>query len=223
MSDAQEERLGRGGRRGGKRGGANAGDDDRPKTAGRGRGRGRGAPRQAAADDDNDVGAGRGRRPQTARQAADAAEGVHEESKGPRGGDRRNNDQRRGGNRQQQAEDKNSWKYKFHNMDRPQYEKIAFTADTPIPELPAKKDLLKEPQNEEFKRQMAAQDDLIQQKRNQKDQLIKQRRTVREGGFASSGDKTKKGVLTERINAAKGVKNNKRQNQDAMREIVQQI
>lgn len=92
MSDAQEERLGRGGRRGAKRGGANAGDDDRPKTAGRGRGRGRGAPRQAAADDDNDVGVGRGRRPQTARQAADAAEGVHEESKGPRGGDRRNND-----------------------------------------------------------------------------------------------------------------------------------
>ena len=41
-------------------------------------------------------------------------------------------------------------------MDRPQYEKIAFTTETPIPEMPAKKDVLKEPTKPDFDRDMAA-------------------------------------------------------------------
>lgn len=97
-------------------------------------------------------------------------------------------------------------------MDRPKYEKIAFTAETEIPEMPAKKDLLKEPTKADFDRDMAAQDTLIQEKRNKKDQLIKQRRQVREGGMAAQGGNTRKGELTERIHTAKGVRANKRRN-----------
>lgn len=40
-----------------------------------------------------------------------------------------------------------------------------FTATTEIPELPAKKDLLKEPSKVDFEREMALQDNLIQDKR----------------------------------------------------------
>ena len=97
-------------------------------------------------------------------------------------------------------------------MERPQYEKIAFTVDSVIPEMPAKKDLLKEPTKNDFDRDMAAQDALIQDKRNKKDQLIKHRRSVREGGMASGGGQTRKGELTERINTAKGIRATKRKN-----------
>ena len=40
-------------------------------------------------------------------------------------------------------------------MERPQYEKVAFTADMEIPALPAKSDLLKEPSKADFDRDMA--------------------------------------------------------------------
>lgn len=69
---------------------------------------------------------------------------------------------------------------------------------------------------------MAAQDNLIQDKRNKKDQLIKQRRSVREGGISSGGN-TRKGELTEKINIVKGIRANKRKQQDLMRELVAQI
>lgn len=35
--------------------------------------------------------------------------------------------------------------YKFHNMERTQYEKIEFTIDTEIPKLPERDERLKEP------------------------------------------------------------------------------
>lgn len=132
-----------------------------------------------------------------------------------KGGERAQNDGAKKPNnrnqREQKPQDKNSWIYKYHNMDRPQYEKKAFTVDTVIPELPAKKDLLKEPTKQDFERDMTAQDGLIQAKRDQKDKLIKQKRMVREGGLIGGGDKTKKGELTEHINEAKGIRATKRQ------------
>jgi len=45
---------------------------------------------------------------------------------------------------------------------------------------------------------------------------------VREGGI-STGNQTKKGELTERINVAKGIRSTKRTSQENMREIVAQI
>ena len=54
-------------------------------------------------------------------------------------------------------------------MERPQWEKKVFTAETEIPELPAKKDMLKEPTKADFDRDMAAQDNQIQEKRSKKD------------------------------------------------------
>ena len=182
-------------------------------------------------------GMGRGsrgaRRAQTARQAANEAEGDIEESKdrdrgGPRargGGQDRGN---RGGGRQKNnnpegGQDKNSWIYKYHNLERPHYEKIVFTAETEIPDLPPAKDRLKEPSKADFDREMTAEDALIAEKRAKKNELIRHRRQVREGGIAQSGDKTRKGELTERVNNAKGIRSNKRQSQDQMRDIVATI
>jgi len=108
-------------------------------------------------------------------------------------------------------------------MPRPQYEKIVFTVDTVIPELPAKKDILKEPSKADFDREMAAQDAKIAEMRQKKDDLIQSKRRVREGGLTQGGDKTKKGELTEKINEAKGIRATKRQHQDAMRDIVAQM
>ena len=124
-------------------------------------------------------GRGRGeRRAQTARQQANDAEGTEEtkggdrgnrrggRGRGDRGGDRGGDREDRGGagrgqRREEKAQDKNSWIYKYHNMDRPQYEKKAFTSASVIPDLPAKKDLLKEPVKAEFDREMAVQDEVI--------------------------------------------------------------
>jgi hypothetical protein len=95
-------------------------------------------------------------------------------------------------------------------MDRPQYEKKAFTSASVIPDLPAKKDLLKEPVKAEFDREMAVQDEVIQKKRDTKDAMIKKRRAVREGGMAAGGGSTKKGELTDKINVAKTIRSAKR-------------
>lgn len=46
---------------------------------------------------------------------------------------------------------------------------------------------------------------------------------MREGGLTAGGSQTKKGELTERINIVKGIRANKRQKQDAMRDIVTDI
>ena len=120
----------------------------RPKTAGRGGKRG-GAQGAAAGEEKKDGATRGGRRPQTARQAADAAEGK-EETKGQ---------DKKGGNGKgprptDKQQDKNSWIYKYHNMERIQYEKIEFTADTVVKEIPTGKDRLKEPAKAEFDRSM---------------------------------------------------------------------
>ena len=125
---------------------------NRPKTAGRGKREGAQAAAGAgkSAQGEKTQSAGRGqRRPQTARDVANAAEGVEEETKG----DVQNRGSKGGQQRQRQndkRQDKNSWIYKYHNMERPQYEKIVFTAETEIPELPAAKDRLKEPSQQKF-------------------------------------------------------------------------
>ena len=199
--------------------------DNRPKTAGRGK---KGGADGAAGQDGNKSNAPKGdnankRRPKTARDAANEAEGNNDGKKEERKGDGNRGGKGNNNKRQQKEQDKNSWIYKYHNMPRPQYEKIAFTADTVIPELPAKKDILKEPSKADFEREMAAQDAKIAEKRQKKDDLIQKKRRVREGGLTQGGDKTKKGELTEKINEAKGIRATKRQHQDAMRDIVAQM
>ena len=129
-----------------------AAPEKRPKTAGRGK---RGGAQVGAAEETKESkkdGAGRGgRRPHTARQAANAAEG-NEETKG--GQDNRNNKNQKGPRPAEKQQDKNSWIYKYHNMERVQYEKIAFTAETVIPDIPSGKDRLKEPAKDDFDRKM---------------------------------------------------------------------
>jgi len=136
---------------------------ERPKTAARSGRRG-GATGGAAGAEESKDGARGGRRPQTARQAANFAEG-NEETKGnnPRGDGNRGGKgkDQRGARQQDKAQDKNSWIYKYHNMERIEYEKVQFTEDTVIPELPAPKDRLKEPLKSDFERVMADQDRLI--------------------------------------------------------------
>ena len=201
--------------------------DNRPKTAGRGK---RSGADGAAGKDGNKDNAPKGenknankRRPQTARDAANEAEGNNEDKKEERKGDGNRGGKGNNNKRVQKEQDKNSWIYKYHNMPRPQYEKIAFTAETVIPELPAKKDILKEPSKADFEREMALQDTKIAEKRQKKDDFIQKKRRVREGGLTNGGDKTKKGELTEKINEAKGIRATKRTHQDAMRDIVAQM
>ncbi len=218
MSEEQKQGGGRGRGRGPKKteataaaGNETAAADKRPKTAGRGGKRG-GAQGGAAEEGKKDGGRG-GRRPQTARQAANAAE-EKEETKGGQDSRKNDNKDKKGPRQNDKQQDKNSWIYKYHNMDRVQYEKIAFTADTVVPEIPSGKDRLKEPVKAEFDRAMQDQDALIATARGKKDSLIKQKRLVREGGSDSAGTKSRRGELTERINTAKGIRANKRKLQD---------
>ena len=58
-------------------------------------------------------------------------------------------------------------------MERPVYEKIVFTADTVIPDLPTGKDKLKEPSKAELDRELGKLDSEISNLRSKKDQMIK--------------------------------------------------
>ena len=109
--------------------------NNRPKTAAR---QGRGARNEAAAGSgaNNQGGMGRGSgrgkaRPTTGRKAATAAEMEETKERSPRGNNRGG-----AGRGQQKPQDPNSWIYKYHHMERVQYEKVTFTEDTVIPELP---------------------------------------------------------------------------------------
>jgi len=109
--------------------------------------------------------------------------------------------------------------YKFHHMERVEYPKITFTTETEIPELPQKKDRLAEPSKKDFDLEMTQQDRLIQEVRARKDELIKKRISIREGGRRVGENRTRKGELQDRINQAKVIRGKKRVAQDAMRDI----
>ena len=72
---------------------------------------------------------------------------------------------------------------------------------------------------------MAQQDELINQKRAEKDKLIKHKRSVREGGMSNTagGGQTRRGELSEKIAEVKAVKKAKREANDQMRDLVAQI
>ena len=97
----------------------------------------------------------------------------------------RDGQQNRGGNRnnnRQREQDKDSWIYKFHHMDRPKWERIQFTPETEIPALPDKADRLKQPQKTEFDQKMAAIDAEINKIRDHVKSLHSKRREVIDGG-----------------------------------------
>ena len=99
--------------------------------------------------------------------------------------------------------------YKFHHMDRVEYGKMVFTAETEIPELPAKKDRLTEPQKVDFERDMKLQDEKIQACRGKKDDLIKKRNLVREGGRRQGENRTRRGELNDKIALARNIRSKK--------------
>ena len=108
-------------------------------------------------------------------------------------------------------------------MERVEYPKMTFTAETEIPELPAKKDRLVEPQKSEFERAMGDQDRLIQAARGKKDELIKRRNTVREGGRRAGENKTRKGELNEKAAQARSIRSKKQSAQARMRAVSDEI
>ena len=65
----------------------------------------------------------------------------------------------------------NSWKYKFHNRDPKQYEKVVFTAETEIPALPAKEARLKQPQKEDLDAELSKIDVKIEEIREKRKHL----------------------------------------------------
>ena len=56
-----------------------------------------------------------------------------------RGGAQRNEEREKA----KPEQDKNSWVYKFHHQDRPKYDHVVVTADTEVPTLPSKDELIK--------------------------------------------------------------------------------
>lgn len=93
----------------------------------------------------------------------------------------------RGGHKQDgehkpKQQDKNSWQYKYYNQERPKYERVTVTAETEVPVLPTKDELLKFPSKDVFDEDMAKLDKKIKELRQQKDELCEKRREVIDGG-----------------------------------------
>ena len=66
---------------------------------------------------------------------------------------------------QRREQDKDSWVYKFHHMDRPKWDRQTINAETEIPALPTKEERLKNPTKPDFERDMQRLDDRITQVR----------------------------------------------------------
>lgn len=205
MSEEVKTAQARGPRRGGRRQAQGFEDEqpDRPQTT-----RGRGG--YGKGNRGGERGRG-GKRPQTARE--EGREDGAEETKG----------EKKPRAQQNRTQDKNSWIYKYHNMAAPQYERITFTAETEIPEMPPPKDRLKEPSKADFDRELRAQDELIKEQRAKKDALIKKRREIREGGLSANGNTTIKGEFKERINTVRELRNQKQSKNVVMKQYVAEM
>ena len=104
-------------------------------------------------------------------------------------------------------------------MDRPEYEKVAFTKETEIEEAPPLKDRLREPSKAEFDKEMATEDVKINERRAKQNDLRKKRREIIDGGRVSGGDMTYREALSSKISELKEVNNMKRKLQSQMKEI----
>ena len=104
-------------------------------------------------------------------------------------------------------------------MDRPEYEKVAFTKETEIEEAPPLKDRLREPSKAEFDKEMATEDAKINERRAKQNDLRKKRREIIDGGRVSGGDMTYREALSSKISELKEVNNMKRKLQSQMKEI----
>ena len=98
-------------------------------------------------------------------------------------------------------------------MARVEYEKVEFTKDTVIPDMPTKEQRLKEPSKPEFDREMAAEDVKINEKRSKQNDLRRKRREIIDGGKVSGSNMTYRESLSAKISELKGVNDIKRKMQ----------
>lgn len=100
--------------------------------------------------------------------------------------------------------------YKYHNLERPKYEKSAVTVDTEVPEMPAKDKILKLPSKEQFDDEMAKHDKKIADLRKQKSDCHTKRREIIEGGKVVGSTMTYREALTNKVNELKSHNEEKR-------------
>ena len=81
-------------------------------------------------------------------------------------------------------------------MDRPKWEKINFTAETEIPELPSKEERVKQPSKEQLEADMSAFDKQIDVVRENQKTLRAKRREVIDGGKIKGSNVTYREALT---------------------------
>ena len=104
-------------------------------------------------------------------------------------------------------------------MPRVEYDKVEFTKDTVIPDMPTKEERLKEPSKPEFERVMGIEDVKINEKRAKQNELRKKRREIIDGGKVSGSNLTYRESLSAKISELKGVNDTKRKMQGQLKDI----
>ena len=204
MSEAQEQKPTRGRGRGGNNQNRDKKDKpegERPQTAQqRPAGRGRGA--KAPPKEDNEE--TKQDRPQTAKDG-NRGRGQRGGRGGNRGGNREGGEAREPREdrpKRERVEDVNSWIYKFHHDDsHKKYDmSIEVTADTEVPELPAKEDIIKnQPDKKDLDKELDALEAEAKVIQKKKDALIKKKQETRDGGTIGKSNTTYGGQLKNLI------------------------
>jgi hypothetical protein len=120
---------------------------------------------------------------------------------------------------QRREQDKNSWVYKYHNDERPTYDRVKVTLETEIPALPTKEEMLKNPVKEVFDAKMQKLDAQISEVRSAQKELHTKRREVIDGGKMSGGNVTYREELTKQIDLLREDNKKKRACQAQMKEV----
>jgi len=162
------------------------GEDKKPRGAYRG---GRGGRGGAGAAEGGD-------RPRTAYQGGERRERKEGDKplyqKRKEGGEDRKEGE---GKKERKEQDKDSWVYKFHYMERPKYERFEVTLETEVPAPIPKEQRKRQPDRTEFDNKMRGLDAQIETLKNKIQSIITKKKEVREGGKMKGSQVTFKDFL----------------------------
>ncbi len=113
--------------------------------------------------------------------------------------------------------------YKYHHMERPAFEKVKVTAESELPALPAKEELLKNPAKEAFDAKMVKIDGQIAEARARKEELHAKRREVIDGGKMSGSTLTYREALTKEIELLRSDNKEKQRLQAQMKGVQEEL
>ena len=183
---------------------------------GRGRGRGRGD----RGTDRGGRGVGRGGPRPNAQHDDRENKGVRYQKKGEEGEEsKEGNNQRRGGPREKKDLDENSAYYKYFYGERLRYQREPVTLETVIEENIARDQRKKQPNKEQFNKEMAAFDKVIESHRQEIRKVGGSKKDIIEGGKVGGTQMTYKDYLKTKIDAVKEVKDRKRKINEQLNEF----